>query len=105
MELVGCSLAGSLASVIVASPGLPANAKVNPAGTVTGAMVSVSHQMTGSRSWISTSKAVERPRLETTRSMVTQLSAWRAMVFVIASRGSTTSTLTTVLVATGGLPP
>ena len=67
-------------------------------------MVSVSHQTVVSTSSISTSKAVDRPRLVTTRSITTTLFEAAAIVFVIARRGSTTSTFTTPLVETGGCP-
>ena len=104
MELVGCWLAGSLAMVIVAVPGLPAKPNVKPSGTVTGTMVSVSHHVVDSTSSISTPNPVDKPRLVTTRSITTTLFEASAMVLAISSTGSTTVTLTTPLVCTGGLP-
>ena len=104
MEFVGCTVFVSVAMVIVALPGAPATAKVKPSGTVTGAIVAVSHHVVVSTSSISTSNAVESPRLVTTRSTTTTLFEAAPIVFVMASRGSITSTFTTPLVETGGFP-
>ena len=104
MEFVGGTLLVSVAIVIVAAPGAPATSKVKPAGTVIGAIVVVSHHVVGRMSSISTSNAVDNPRLVTTRSITTMLLEAAPIVFVIASRGSTTSTFTTPLVETGGFP-